>query len=493
MRRSALQAARAGADAVECRLDCLSHAPDAETVRSLFADCPLEAIATCRPPRQGGHFAGGEEERLAILHSAASGGAAFVDVESDVPPSAWPRCPVIVSHHDFQSCPPDLDEIVRRLEETPAAAIKVAFAAAGPRDAMRALDVLRSARKPAIALAMGEAGVISRALAKKFGAFGTYAALAPGQESAPGQPTIDEFTDLYGWRRVGPGAVVYGVVGHPVRHSLGPLVHNRAMAAAGEEAVYLPVLVEPGEECFRAFADALLQRPWLDWRGLSVTLPHKENALRLVGIDRCEGLARRIGAVNTITISPGGALRGDNTDCAAAIETLCQAMKIGRAALAGRRIAVLGAGGVARAIVAGLASAEADVTIYNRTLARAEALAEEAAGWEGPRRCRAAALDAIQHAQEEVLINCTSVGMHPNVEDCPVETIPPSVRVVFDTIYNPLQTRLLRLARDGGRLAVSGLEMFIQQAAAQFEIWTGKKAPTSLMRIVAMEKLARGR
>jgi 3-dehydroquinate dehydratase/shikimate dehydrogenase len=408
-----------------------------------------------------------------------------VDLELDVPPECWPDCPVILSHHDFQSCPTDLEQILRRLEDSPAAAVKVAFAARGPEDALRAMDALRAARKPAIALAMGEAGVLSRVLAKKFGAFGTYAALSRGEESAPGQPTVEEFKDLYGWHRMGPSTRVYGVIGHPIAHSLSPLAHNRALAAAGLDAVYLPLLIEPGEENFDRFLEALLRRPWMDWRGLSVTLPHKEHALRFVGPERCDELARRIGAINTITIREGGALRGDNTDYAAALEALCQAMKIDRLALTGRRVAVLGAGGAARAVVAGLVHAGASVAIYNRTLARAEALASEFP-------CRAAPLDQLHRAEEEVLVNCTPVGMHPNVNDCPLEAIPRSIRVVFDTIYNPLETRLLRLARDAGCVTVPGLEMFVQQAVAQFEIWTGKKAPVSLMREGVRKRLDPG-
>jgi 3-dehydroquinate dehydratase / shikimate dehydrogenase len=482
MRRDAFEAARAGADAVELRLDYLRTPPDEEHLRALIVDSPLDVIVTCRPQRQGGRFQGSEEQRLAILRSAGALHPAFADVEMDVPRDLWPPCPVLLSHHDFQGCPADLEALAERLDASGAAACKLAFAARGPEDALRALDVLRAARKPTIALAMGEAGVLSRILARKFGAFGTYAALSRGAESAPGQPTLDEFRELYHWHRLGSGTEVYGVIGHPVAHSLSPLIHNRAMSAAGLDAVYLPLLIEPGEAPFRRFLDALLQRPWLGWRGLSVTIPHKENALRYVGAELCEELARKIGAVNTISIAPGGGLRGDNTDYASALDALCQAMKIERSAMAGRRVAVLGAGGAARAIVAGLRHYGAGVVIYNRTLPRAEALGAEFGA-------RAAPAEAIDGAAEEILINCTPVGMHPKVEDCPIASLPPSVRVVFDTIYNPLETLLLRGARKAGCLTVSGLEMFVGQAVAQFQIWTGKKAPASLMREVVRKEL----
>jgi 3-dehydroquinate dehydratase/shikimate dehydrogenase len=482
MRRDALEAARAGADAVELRLDYLRTAPDDDHLRLLIKDCPLDVIATCRPVREGGRFAGPEDRRLSLLRSAAAFGPAFVDIEMDVPENLWPDCPILVSHHDFKSCPADLDRIVAALESSRAAACKVAFAAGGPEDALRALDVLRAAHKPMIALAMGEAGVPSRVLSKKFGAFGTYAALSRGAESAPGQPTLEDFQDLYGWHRMTAQSEVYGVIGHPVAHSLSPLIHNRAFAAAGLRAVYVPLLIEPGEGPFDRFLDALLERPWLDWRGLSVTIPHKENALRRVGPDGCEPLALQIGAVNTISLAPGEKLRGDNTDYAAALDALCQAMKIDRAAMAGRRVAVLGAGGVARAIVAGLRHYDARVVVYNRTLARAAALAGEFGA-------EALPLEEIARCSEEILINCTPIGMHPRVDDCPIAALPPSVKVVFDTIYTPLETLLLRGARKAGCLTISGLEMFVGQAVAQFQIWTGKKAPVQLMREVVMRKL----
>jgi 3-dehydroquinate dehydratase/shikimate dehydrogenase len=483
MRADMAAAAAAGADAVECRLDYLAKPPDDADLKALFAAAPVETIATCRPLRQGGHFTGEEGRRLAVLRRAAELGATFVDVEEDVDPSAWPAGRVILSYHNFTGCPGDLEEIARRLDDSPAEINKkIAFTASGPEDALRALEVLRTCRKPTIALAMGEAGAASRILARKFGAFGTFASLHPGAESAPGQFTLQEMRQLYRWDSQTPTTAVYGVIGSPVAHSMSPAIHNAAFAAAGLDAVYVPLLVEPGESNFRRFMDALMARPWLHWGGLSVTIPHKENALAYVAPSNCEALARKIGAVNTITFGPQGRLRGDNTDYGAALDALCRAMGIRREALAPKSVAVLGAGGVARAIVAGLRQYLAEVTIYNRTVSRAEALAAEFS-------CRAAGLDALAETSAEILINCTSVGMHPNVDDCPVQAIPPKVAVVFDTIYNPARTRLLKHA-EKTCLTVSGLDMFVNQAVAQFELWTGRPAPADVMRRVVLENLS---
>jgi 3-dehydroquinate dehydratase/shikimate dehydrogenase len=329
---------------------------------------------------------------------------------------------------------------------------------------------------------MGEAGVLSRILAAKFAAFGTFASLSVGAESAPGQPTLAELTGLYRFRGIAEATAVFGVIGCPVAHSMSPAIHNAAFAATGLDAVYVPLLVQRGDASFRRFLDAVQARPWLGWRGLSVTIPHKQSALAYVGPARCDELAGRIGAVNTITIGSDGLLRGDNTDYGGALDALCGGMGIAREGLAGRRVAVLGAGGVARALVAALAHYRAEVTLYNRTVARAEKLADEFS-------CRAAGLDALHALNAEIVVNCTSVGMHPDVARSPLDSIPACVRVVFDTVYNPVDTLLLRQARATGCTCVSGLDMFVNQAVAQFETWTGKTAPREVMRDVVIRRL----
>ena len=466
-----------GADAVECRLDYLDEQPTEALLRQLLADSPLPVIVTNRPAGEGGRFTGGEADRVRTLARAAQAGCDLVDVELTVPPADRPEGRTILSHHDFDGLPPDLDRIAADMDASSAAVNKIAFAAAGPEDALRAFDVIGACRKPTIALAMGQGGLMSRILAKKFGAFGTFAALERGSESAPGQPTLDEFRDLYRWGDIGPDTSVCGVIGCPVAHSKSPAIHNAAFAAAGLDAVYVPLLVQPGAENFNRFMDAILARPWLNWRGLSVTIPHKESALAYVGAANCDPLAVEIGAVNTVTIEPDGSLRGDNTDYAAAIDALCDCLGISRADLAGRRVAVLGAGGAARAIVAALAHYRADLTVYNRTVSRGEKLAAEFS-------CRAAGRDALGALDAEIVINCTPIGMHPDVDAAPLAEIPSCVKVVFDTIYNPVETRLLAAARAAGASTVTGLDMFVNQAVAQFEIWTGTSAPRPVMRDV---------
>ncbi|MDP6636586.1 MAG: shikimate dehydrogenase [Phycisphaerae bacterium] len=476
------QASVTGCDTVECRLDYLSPAPEPGDVAGILDAAGLDVIATCRPVREGGKFDGPEADRLAILQAASDAGADFIDVEVDVPADERPSGRIISSRHDFETCPHDLTELAAGLDASDAAVNKIAFAATNPAEALRAFDVIRDSSKPTLALAMGDAGLPSRILAGKFGAFGTFAALADGLGSAPGQPTVARLRDLYRWDAVNRETEIYGVIGCPVGHSMSPAIHNAAFDATGINGVYVPLLIEPGGENFNEFLDGVIRRPWLDWRGLSVTIPHKHNALDFVGAANCDPLAVRIGAVNTITISPDGQVRGDNTDYAAAIDALCDAMGISRDDLAGRRVAVLGAGGAGRAIVAALTHYKARTTIYNRTVSRGEALADEF----GATAC---GLDAAESMQAEIVINCTPIGMHPHVDACPLERIPESVKVVFDTIYNPIATKLLTAAEQADCLTITGIDMFVNQAAAQFETWTGQDAPREVMRKVVMQHL----
>ena len=460
-------AAAGRADMAELRLDCLARR-DAKTLGDLIEHRPLPVIVTCRPVRQGGRYEGPEAARLALLAEAARLGAEYVDVEDDVPASDWPAAKVIVSHHDFRGRPADLDKLVKELAAGPAAVVKVAFAAAGPEDALAALAAVRGCAKPAMVIAMGECGVASRILAPKVGAFGTFASLEAGAESAPGQAPLATMKGMYRWDSISPATQVFGVVGCPVAQSLSPVTHNAFLAGEKMDAVYVPLRVEPSQADFARFLRAVREAAWADVRGLSVTIPHKEHALAAVGAESVDELSRRIGAINTVRLDAAGRLRGWNTDYAGAIDALCEGMGIRRDELSGRHVAVLGAGGAARAVVAGLDHYGAIITIYNRTLARAAELA-------GDFGADARPLADLPQLRAEVLINCTSIGMYPRVDESPVpEAVLPRVSVVFDTVYNPVRTLLLRQAAEAGCRTVGGLDMFLRQAEAQFELWTGR-------------------
>ena len=402
---------------------------------------------------------------------------------------------LILSNHSFGGRPNDLSERLARLRAVREASIlKLVWKAESILDAIDALRMTRehnaANRRPLLALAMGEEGLISRLLGAKFGTPFAFATAGAGKESAPGQPTVDDLLGLYRWEDQQPETPVFGVVGWPVGHSLSPHIHNAGFDKAGVDGVYVPLAIRPEYAAFKAAVDALRDCPGMKLRGLSVTIPHKENAYHYAteNAAEIEPLTHTLGVVNTLTFTSGTS-RALNTDYAGALDALVDALGVDRAGMAGVDVALLGAGGAARAIVAALAAHGARVTIYNRTLERAVALAAEFTGKTGP--VTAAAWDALPAANHRVYINCTPLGMHPKVDASPVDFDPPwtGETVVFDTVYNPYKTKLLKLAEKKGARMVTGLEMFVRQAAIQFAAFTGKAAPVDLFRRVLRERL----
>ena len=229
----------------------------------------------------------------------------------------------------------------------------------------------------------------------------------------------------------------------------------------------------------------MLLRKWLNFRGFSVTIPHKRNALDYAGKNQgvIEPLAEKIGAVNTLIISSDGKVKAYNTDYTAALEAIMSGMKIKRAKLKELPVAVVGAGGVARAIVAGLSDAGTKIKIYNRTVEKAEKLASEF-------NCEFAPLDDLENLDAKLLVNCTSIGMHPDIEATPVpkEYLNKSM-AVFDTVYNPAETLLLKDAKKKRAKRIDGISMFVNQAMAQFKLFTGTDGNPELMRETVLENL----
>ncbi len=503
VRREVAAAAEAGADLVELRVD---HLTDAEQVRQLIRAATLPVIVTCRPTWEGGNCTLPETDRLALLASAAHD-AAYVDVELKALPgiAAFSREPreqrggIICSSHDFAGRPDRLYKIVSELNAAPIDVAKIVWTARTLRDNLEAFEILLTRQKPTIALCMGEAGLISRILAKKFGAFLTFASLKKDGGTAPGQVPVEEMKRLYRWDAIGRDTRVYGVVAQPVMHSMSPAIHNAAFDAIHYDGVYLPLLVEGSYESFKAFMETFIGFEALNLSGLSITLPHKENALRYLTEKgaRVEELARSIGAVNTIAIqrpAGGGAceLYGFNTDYAAILDSITARLSIRREDLADYRVAVIGAGGTGRTAVAALAHYGATVVVYNRTLERAEALAAEFNGQRG--KVVAAPMEKLGDSCCQIYLNTTSVGMYPNVDDTPFGGAAPKLgadSLVFDTIYNPIQTKLLREAEARGAKTISGVEMFVRQAVGQFEAWTRQPAPMDVMRKVLESRLRR--
>ncbi len=506
---AAAQAAEHGADLIELRVDPFVRTEaDADQIAQLIEQCGLPCIVTCRPTWEGGHHPGTDAQRLDLLDRIMAGRTApsYLDFEL----ASYQRDPqvrgrlaqmlrhdtrLILSSHDFSQRPPDLLQRVEAMTQFDHCnVVKMVWQARSLRDNLEAFELLTHRLKPSIALCMGPFGAPSRILARKFGALLTFAVVDAANTTAPGQPTVHQLKRLYRWDAMNPKTEVYGVIGYPVGHSMSPAIHNAGFEALGFDGVYLPLPIPPEYEHFKATVGAMLDARDLHFRGASVTIPHKENLLRFVtergGV--IEPLAARIGAANTLSIGDDGALYASNTDYAGALEAVCDSLDIEARELKGQQVAIIGAGGAARAIAAGFAEHGANVTIYNRTLERAQTIADDFADMAGP--VRAQPLHALADAHCQVVINCTPIGMHPNVDASPLTDLRdisdcgPGT-VVFDTIYNPVNTRLLHDARAAGCLTIPGTEMFIRQAAAQFTLWTGADAPIQTFRRVLLDQL----
>ncbi len=474
-RASFAQAAKTEVDLLELRLDYFAATPD---IAALIAESPRPVIVTCRPKREGGLFTGPEELRLAWLEEARRRGAAYLDIEGDSFATFRPggRTRLIASYHNFRETPADLPRIVRELEALPCDIVKFAVMGQAPRDNLSVLAQISACRKPAIGLCMGEYGEASRVLAPRAGAILTFGSLRSGQESAPGQPTVQELIELYRVGYLTDRTELFAVVGDPIAHSLSPTIHNSAFSALGLDRAYLRFRVTDFPTFLRQTAEPL------GLRGLSVTIPHKGAALAAAA--EVDELARRVGAVNTLTRLPDGRWRGDNTDLRAALDAILRAAERCGLALADAPAVVLGAGGTSRALAVGLQTVGCRVTIANRTREKAFALAEEL----GVSAC---GLDELRPGQAAVIANTTSLGMYPRVCEPPLtaQFFRPG-QVVFDAVYNPQETLFLRLAREQGAQVATGVEMFVGQAARQFELWTGQPAPVELMEHVILESLA---
>ncbi|MCB9838244.1 MAG: type I 3-dehydroquinate dehydratase [Phycisphaeraceae bacterium] len=509
-----------GADLVEWRLDSLFHgagddAGEAAALR-LIAESPLPCIATIRSPQEGGHYDGDDDARIALYErlGTADTPPRYIDVEwSTLSRSAnlAQKVRLVVEHdsqhrdvatslicsaHDFAGRPADL---LRRLEamraEPAAKIIKIAFAARTIRDNLEFFDLLAARDRPTIALGMGEAGLLSRVLAPKFGAFLTFAALNPQSTSAPGQPTVEEMLNRYRFRAINRATKVLGVLGWPVSHSLSPDLHNAGFDAIGFDAVDLPMPIAPEWEAFKATVGELIAHEPLDFIGASVTIPHKGHLVRFARENHwdIDEATARIGAANTLAQGPDGAWMVRNTDALAIAQCLTEAQ--GRQSLAGESVAILGAGGAARAAAVACADLGAEVRIVNRTIDKAEAMIAELSLPQGI-HVHLSTEEDLRSAPPGVVINCTPVGMStgPAPNDAPLADATLDAlsvnTLVFDTVYAPIQTPLIRSAEARSLRTITGDSMFIRQAQVQFGMWAGQPAPAGLFERVLTERLA---
>ena len=465
------------ADAFEFRLDMIAS-PD---ITRLLHSSSRPSIVTCRPKWEGGKYKGTEEKRLRLLESAAAAGAHYIDVELDADGlfhrqflDRREQTKVIISHHRFDAGAVPVRSLFRRMRATGADVIKLAYMARDVADNRFAVDFLGLAKnhgQNAVAIAMGEAGEPSRILYRKFEGWATYAEPLKGKGAAPGQLPVDEMKLLY-QSHLRPNAV-FGVVGYPLHQSKGVYVHNELFnrhstngSSRTRPGVYCRFPVRRLSSFFKYVV------PWLD--GFSVTIPHKQAVIKY--LDELDPVSEAIGAVNTV-IRRNGKLIGYNTDAPGALDAIEAVGKV-----KGSRMLIVGAGGAARAIVYEAKQRGAVVLVTNRTEKKARDLANEF-GLEQVR------MSEVRTARFDILVNATSVGMVPNVNASPVPKEILKGKIVFDAVYNPRMTKLLRDAESVGATIISGTEMYLNQAARQFLLYTGEKPDIQQMRTILHEHL----
>jgi 3-dehydroquinate dehydratase/shikimate dehydrogenase len=446
----------------------------------------VTAIATCRRKEFGGHFVRSLTVELEVLLAAAEAGCRIVDLEVESAEEAKPAqlskfraglreagAALLVSFHDFTRTQ-GLEQAAQRIEAFEPDFVKVVSTARTLADNLAVLRMIedRSLSAHVVGIAMGEEGIVSRVLGPRAGAEFTFASSSDGAETAAGQVTARTLRDLYRVEHLDQATRVFGVAGNPIAHSLSPLMQNTAFRREGVNAVLLPLKV-------RMLDDLLALVRELPLAGVAVTMPLKQEVLpHLANMDP---LTARIGACNTLRTGADGKLYGFNTDVAGVVRPLEKRLK-----LKGARIAVLGAGGAARAAVFGLVEQGAEVFIVNRTHETAVALAKQA-------KAKALKHELFARGRFDVLINTTPCGMAGEKQALPIAENELNAGLVFDLVYNPLETPLLKLARERGIPVVCGVEMFVQQGARQFEIWTGKPAPEAeMLRVVELALKRRG-
>jgi 3-dehydroquinate dehydratase/shikimate dehydrogenase len=467
--RKQMDLAAGTADIVEIRLDYISELNDSD-LREIISwkKCPL--IMTCRKQDEGGRYAGSEERRIEILHRCAEFGADHVDIEMssgrqavDGLMACRKDSKIILSYHNFHEMPADIHGIYMQMKKLGADILKIAVMSTDLKDNLRMFGLIEKAKEEGrdfIGICMGALGEVSRILSLAYGSYLTFGSMEKGKESAPGQISCGILRDVYRVKELKLQALsLYGLVGNPVSKSKGYILHNLCFREHRMNAVYLNFLVSDIGEFVSAFRDLLA--------GFSVTMPHKKEIMKY--LDAVDEDARRVGAVNTVAVKDGK-LSGFNTDIDGAVEAVEEKTR-----LDGKKVLMIGAGGVARAIGYGVLKKGAKLSIVNRTEEKGRMLAADLG-------CAFLRMEDVQWDAVEILINATSIGMSPDIGQCPVDGDVLKDMVVFDTVYNPGLTRLLKIAAENGCDTVSGVEMFVNQAARQFLLWTGKDCNKELMK-----------
>ncbi len=461
---------------LEFRLDYLKQplAAVPKIHRFLETHQYVTAIGTCRRADNGGKFKGSVASQLEVLTKANAGGCQLVDVELQSALKAKPdaiarlrsRAGLILSFHDFHATR-KLEDTLEKMLKIPADFYKVVSTATTLSDNVAMMKFLQthSGKDALIGWCMGEQGIISRVLGARAGSAFTFGAVDADLKTAPGQISARDLRGIYRIDQIDAATRIYGVAGDPIGHSLSPVIMNTALRRENVNGVYLPLHAKTLKDLIHCVREIPLH-------GLSVTMPYKQAILPY--LDNTDAHTTKIGACNTVVRGAEGKLYGFNTDVAGILRPLEQRLSIENA-----KVLVLGAGGAARAAVFGLKERGAEVWVLNRTAAKAQKLARQAKAHTMKRA-------ELRKVAFDVIVNATPVGMG-NTRECPLKDDEIQAKVVFDMVYDPVETHLLQVARGKGMSVIPGVEMFVQQAARQFEIWTGKPAPVGdMLRAVTM-------
>ena len=480
-----------GIKLIELRVDFLRRDPE---VKRLIASRPSATIITARRQQDGGLWKESEEKRLTLLRTAIAAEPEFVDLEFDIadkiPPFGKTRR--IISYHNPRTMPVSLESLHREMSAKKPYFIKIAVTPKTIDEMYRFLNFVQQKNEEAkqlgekgvrvIGICMGEMGKAARILSKRFGIPYTYSMFSEDRIIAPGMLVYRELLDLYHYEQLNQETTVFGIIGNPVGHSLSPLVHNRAFVEQNINAVYVPLQID--ESCV---ADLIRLAPEFGLHGLSVTIPHKVAVIS--HLTKADPAVEKIGACNTIVFRQKGERVGYNTDYIAAI-TGIEGVYGGNildeeSVLKNKTALVLGSGGAGKALAYGLVQRGAMVTVTDidadRAVELAKHLGSEYTKW-----------DMRESIQPDIVVNCTPLGMYPNVEETPyARSALRSNMLVFDAIYNPEHTLLIKTAQERGCKVVTGVEMFVGQACYQFKLFTGEKTSASRMRILLKEAIMR--
>ena len=461
-------------DLYEIRYDLAEKADLKRIISSVKTQKPL--LITNRRKSEGGNFSGSESERISILETAIRLRADYIDIEFSSGKQAIQmlkalakktsaKTKIILSYHNFKETPENIDEIYSKMKKENCDIIKIVTYANSINNNLKIFNLLQQ-KKNLIAFCMGERGQLSRIFCNMKGSFMTYASISDGKESASGQITAKTLKDIYKIDSLNRKTKIYGLVGNPVSESKGYLIHNKCFQKLGLDNVYVNFLVDDVDDFFSGYKEF--------FSGLSVTMPHKQVVMKY--LDDIDESAKKINAVNTIEVK-NGKLIGHNTDVYGAIQSIKD-----KTTIKGKNCLMLGAGGVARAIAYGVLTEGGKLFVSDSDENKARGFADEF-------KCKYIPISEIKKINCEVLINATPIGMFPNVDSCVIEeNLLKKDMVVFDVVYNPAETKLIRMAKKKGCKVVYGLDMFIYQAVKQFELWTGKKAPIEVMRkIISIE------